>query len=218
MGSADEYPPITNSTPRTSLPLALREGPYITASAACCATHEVHIHAHKKAAKAACLAADLQGICCQRAKFDDMEARLLVLMQGTANHDMGDQEEETATRRVSKKISGSSGGAAASTSAGTAYSSPARRSKSSNKQNQISSLAANFATGARQPPSPDDNSTGLVQYFKPGGGAEQEISDAARLANCVLSREQIDSSTIDDFGAEGVEEAFSWGNIIVSHV
>ncbi len=79
-----------NSTPRTSLPPALGEGTYITASVACCATREAHICAHEKAAKAAHLAADLQEIRCQRAKFDDMEARLLVLMQGTAGHNMGE--------------------------------------------------------------------------------------------------------------------------------
>jgi hypothetical protein len=38
------------------------------------------------------------------------------------------------------------------------------------------------------------------------------------LANHMPSREQIDYSTINDFGAEGVEEAFSRGNRIVSHV
>jgi hypothetical protein len=32
------------------------------------------------------------------------------------------------------------------------------------------------------------------------------------------SRKQIDSSTINNIGAEGVEEAFSQGNRIVSHV
>jgi hypothetical protein len=130
---------------------------------ACCATRKAHIHAHKKAVKADYLAADLQEICRKQAKFDNMEARRLVLMQGTADHNMGDQEEEEATRRVSKKISGSNGGTAASTSAGTAYSSLARRSKSSNKQNQISSPAAHYATGAHRPPSLDDNSTALVQ-------------------------------------------------------
>ncbi len=40
--------------------------------------------------------------------------------------------------------------------------------------------------------------------------------DVVCLANHVSLREQIDSSTINDFGAEGVEEVFSRGNRIVS--
>jgi hypothetical protein len=91
-----------------------------------------------------------------------MEARLLVLTQGSTDHNMGNQEEETATCRFSKKISVVNSGAAQASSAGSEYTSPARISKSSNKCTQLLSPAAHYATGGRRPPSPDKDLTTLT--------------------------------------------------------
>jgi hypothetical protein len=94
---ADDYPPIANSIPRNASPLSPEGSPFITASAARRASHEAHLHANKKSAEAACLAADLAEVQQQKARFQEMEARILVLTQGRSNYEMGDREEETAT-------------------------------------------------------------------------------------------------------------------------
>jgi hypothetical protein len=122
---------------------------------------------------------------------------------------MGDCEEESATCHVTKKIIAVNGGAAQASSAGGEYTSPARISKNPNKWNQILSPAAHYANGGCRPPSPVKDSTALIQYFEPSGRSEQVLSKANCLANCVSShrKDNIDYGLINDFGAEGVEEA-----------
>jgi hypothetical protein len=109
-----------------------------------------------------------------------MEAWLLVMTQGASNLDMGDCKKEVATHRASKKGSGMKDQADSSKTDGPEYRSPARRSKTPNKHNQISSPAAHYTTGSCPTTSPG---TSLTQYFKPGGGANQDLSDTVRLAN-----------------------------------
>jgi hypothetical protein len=147
-----------------------------------------------------------------------MDAQILVLTQGRTNYKMGNHEEETATRHVSKKITGVNCGVVQASSAGGDYTSPARNSKNSNKRNQILSPAAHYATGGCCPTSPVEDSTAPIQYFKPGGGLEQVLSKTNCLANCVSShrKDDIDYSLINNFGAEGVEEACLQQNRILS--
>ncbi len=189
--------------------MTLEISPYVTAFTAQHATTEANLNANVKSAEATHLAADLKEICQQKVKFQDMEACLLVLTQGSTNHDMGNQEEETATRRVSKKISVVNGGSAQASSAGSEYTSSARISESSNKRTQLLSPAAHYATGGCWPPSPDKDLTALMQYFEPGGGSEQTLSKVVSLTKHVSShkRDQINYSTINNFGDEGVKEA-----------
>jgi hypothetical protein len=131
---------------------------------------------------------------------------------------MGICEEETATCYVSKKIAAVNGCATQASSAGSEYTSPARIRKNSYKWNQILSSPAHYATGGCQPPSPVKDSTALILYFKPSGRLEQVLSKADCLANCVSSHRKgnIDYSSINNFGAEGVEETCLRQNKILS--
>jgi hypothetical protein len=81
------------------------DSPYMTASAACCASCKATICAIENA----CLVADLEDVWCQCARYEDMEAWLLVMAQGAPDLNMGDCEEEVVTCRVSKKESGTKG-------------------------------------------------------------------------------------------------------------
>jgi hypothetical protein len=206
--STDDYPLIANSIPRNSSPLTLGIIPYVTAFTTQCVPCEANLHANTKSTEAACLAADLKEVRQQKVTFQDMEVRLLVLMQGSTHHDMGNQEEEIATHHVSKKISVVNGSTAQTSSAGSEYTSPARISKSSNKRTQLSSPSAHYATGRRHTPSPDKDLTTLMQYFEPDGGSEQALSKAVSLTKHVSlhKRDQINYNTINNFGGKGVKK------------
>jgi hypothetical protein len=108
---------------------------------------------------------------------------------------MGDHEEETATCRVSKKIAVVNSCASQAFSAGCEYTSPARISKNSNKQNQILSPEAHFATGGCRPPSPAKDSTAPIQYFEHGGRSEQILFKAIALPIVYPPTEKIISTT-----------------------
>ncbi len=88
----------------------------------------------------------------------------------------------------------------------------------SNKWYQILSPAAHYATGGHRPPSPVEDSTALIQYFELGSWSEQVLSKTDHLANCVSSyrKDNINYSLINDFGAEGVEEACLQQNRLVA--
>jgi hypothetical protein len=82
---------------------------------------------------------------------------------------MGDREEELLTRRAPKKSSLEDGRASSNQATGSQYSSPARKSETSHKRNQVSSPSAHYAPNVLTSPG-----TALEIYFKKGGVAEQE--------------------------------------------
>ncbi len=136
---------------------------------------------------------------------------MLVMAQGAPNLNMGDCKEEVATCRATKKRSKMKGRADSSKKDGLEYMSPARRSKTSNKRNQISSLAAHYATGSCPTTSPG---TSLTQYFKPGDRANQDLFDAIHLANQVSLKDTYVRSARPDVEADGVKEMITWGDEI----
>jgi hypothetical protein len=144
-----------------------------------------------------------------------MEARLLVMAQGAPDLNMGDCKEKVAACRASKKGSGTNGQADSSKTDGPEYTPPTRRSKTSNKCNQISSPAAHYGTGSRPTTSPG---TSLTQYFEPRGGANQDLSDAVRLASRVSLKNTYVCSTRPDIGGDGVEETITRGDGIAPRI
>ncbi len=168
---------MANVTPRNiPQPDSEEDDPYVSASAACRASCKATV----RAVKSARMLADLKEAQCQHVRYKDMEAHLLEMAQGVPDLNMGDCKEELTTRRAAKKSSGTKSQAAQSNTDSTTYLSPTRRSKTSNKLNQVSSPAAHYATGAL--PSTTSPKTALAQYFEPGGGADQDLLDTVRRA------------------------------------
>jgi hypothetical protein len=88
-----------------------------------------------KASDAAKYTADLEEVRCQKARFTDMEACLMVLTQDFTDHDMDNQEEEAALCRSSKKMITVNGTAQPSLTPTSShvYASPTRISTTSKK-------------------------------------------------------------------------------------
>jgi hypothetical protein len=121
------------------------------------------------AAKAKAVA-DLAEARRQRAFYADQEARLCVLAHENFDDEiMGDREEEIKTRRAPKKSSLEDGRASSKQATGSQYSSPARKSTTTHKRNQVSSPSAHYAPNVSTSPG-----TALEIYFEKGGVADQE--------------------------------------------
>jgi hypothetical protein len=184
---------------------------------------------NQKASKAARYTTDLDKVCHQKARFADMEARLMVLTQDFTDHNMGYREEEAAIHRSSKKISINNGTVQPSSTAMSShvYAPPSRINRSSNKRTQLSSPAAHYTTGGRQSPSLDEDSTALTQFFEPSGRAQQALAEEESISNHLSSPKRdsinyskmhkgVDYSAINDFGTKGDEEQVDHQNSLLA--
>ena len=193
----DDFPPLTanQSAPATHYARA-DDTPYVSAS-----DMRKSIRAQQESALAkAKTQADLAEARRHREYYADQEARLAVLASGSFDEVMGDHEEEVATRCALKKASLDDGQQSTNSTAGNHYSSPARRSHTSNKRNQVSSPSAHYVSK----PTGDE----LATYLEPGGTAEREVRSSIRHARNVVrstgrTRVAQGASRLQDLQARG---------------
>ena len=143
------------------------ENPYINASEMRKAIREQNI----AAAAADKARAELSEARRQREYYADKEARLAVLLASASSFDeeMEDCEEELQTHRAAKKTN-YDGRASSNQISESQYSSPARKSLTSHKRNQVSSPSTHYALQPIQSPG-----TTIATYFAKGGEAEQDL-------------------------------------------
>ncbi len=122
----------------------------------------------------------------------------MILTQDFTNHDMDNREMGTSICHSSKRISINNGSTQSSSAATTSlkYTSPARVSKNSNKQTQLSSPAAHYVNGGRQTASPDEDSMALTLYFESGGEATQTLADAIAISHHLHKVDTTDYSKV----------------------
>ena len=92
---------------------------------------------------------------------------------------MGDREDELQTHRAAKKTN-HEGRATTNRLSESQYSSPARKSVTSHKRNQVSSPSTHYAPQTIQSPG-----TTIATYFEKGGEAEQDLHATFRRAESI---------------------------------
>jgi hypothetical protein len=182
----EEFPPLATEDKDSSRCAHDDDSPYATASEM---RKAVRAQSAAAAAKAKTLA-DLADARHHREFYADQAARLAVLAsEDSFDEIMGDREEEVATRRALKKASLDDGQSFSNTSSsGPLYSSPARRSRTSNKRNQVSSPSAHYA--------PNLAADDLAEYLEPGGTADLDVQRSLLRAQTVTRPFSLSSATV----------------------
>ena len=137
----DDFPPLATEGGPAFHHTRQDKTPYATASAMRKAVRAQNAAAAVKAKTHANLAEARR----HHEYYANQEARLAVLTSDSFDEIMGDREEEVTTRRALKKASLDDGKVSSNVTSVNQYSSPARKSHTSNKRNQVSSPSAHHA-------------------------------------------------------------------------
>ncbi len=137
--------------------------------------------------------ANLEEVRRQKARFADMEARLMVLTQDFTDHDMGDREEEAALCRSSKKMTTVDGTAQSSLTptSSHAYAPPA------SSDHNLSAILPKFC---KRPSTPASN-TALTATNHSTTPHPPPPSRMTRIAGAEFSGTPVDAS--DGTGYDG---------------
>ena len=179
--------PTTNENRQESCPSRV-DNPYINASEMRKAIRDQN----NAAAAADKTRAELYEARRQRAFYADKEARLSILASASSfDEEMEDCEEEFRPHRAAKKTN-YDGRTSSNQTSESQYLSPARKSSTSHKRNQVSSPSTHYALQPIQSPG-----TTIATYFEKGGEAEQDLQATISRADSITRHY---SHTVDDTG------------------